>query len=286
MQQRIRGERSHRSSNESPASLTLARNFRVPPPEMERAAVISTCIAVMFTMILMHRTWARRRWWPLQDVARISRPSGYFSRLASTQADGFKWSETLNLPKSTFPARPTSEQLQQYRKRCADDLYAWQKAYRPQTIQSASGDTLNNEFVLHDGPPYANGPVHAGHALNKILKDLILRWELSNGKRVRYQPGWDCHGLPIELKALQSKQLDTPQSQTPKDAPKQEAAAATGLGMTASQIREVARELASETIEKQKTSFRGWGVMGEWDKPYKTMDLEFELGQLQVSTLR
>lgn len=193
-----------------------------------------------------------------------------------------KWSETLNLPKSSFPARPSPAQLEIYRQRCADDLYAWQRANRQPTRKDDEGKDVNNDFILHDGPPYANGAVHVGHALNKILKDLILRWQLSTGKRVQYRPGWDCHGLPIELKALQAHRTKTEQSQALKDAPKQEEAVAAGIGMSASEIRNVARELASQTIQTQKESFRGWGVIGEWDQPYKTMDPEFELGQLGV----
>lgn len=182
------------------------------------------------------------------------------------------WSETLALPKSTFPARATKESLLKYRRQCADDLYAWQKEARKG----------REEFVLHDGPPYANGAVHTGHALNKILKDLILRWELAKGKKVSYRPGWDCHGLPIELKALQQARTQQAQAYSLEDAPKQEAAAVLGNGMSPAEIRTVARQLASETIELQKESFRSWGVMGEWVTPYKTMDQDFEIRQLGV----
>jgi isoleucyl-tRNA synthetase len=149
-------------------------------------------------------------------------------------------------------------------------------------VQVAQGKEISNEWNLHDGPPYANGAVHIGHALNKVLKDVIIRWHLAKGKRVQYTPGWDCHGLPIELKALPAQRTREEQASPLEDAPKQEAAAASGAGMSASDIRRVARTLASETIEKQMASFREWGVMGEWDKPYKTMDSEFEISQLEV----
>jgi isoleucyl-tRNA synthetase len=209
-------------------------------------------------------------------------PSRILRAAAQTPA-AFKWSETLALPKSTFPARPTPSQLEQYRQRCADDLYSWQRANRPQVIQTASRAQVNNDFILHDGPPYANGAVHVGHALNKVLKDLVLRSQLAKGKRVYYRPGWDCHGLPIELKALQAQRTKTPQSEALKDAPKQgETATTMGREMDAMQVRQIARELASTTIENQKASFKEWGVMGEWDAPYKTMDLEFEVKQLEV----
>jgi isoleucyl-tRNA synthetase len=176
----------------------------------------------------------------------------------------FKWSTTLNLPKSSFPARASAAELQKYRQRCADELYAWQGHAR----QGQGHDV--KEFVLHDGPPYANGSVHVGHALNKILKDLILRWELARGKRVRYRPGWDCHGLPIELKALQQR-VEDGVGKVGKAA-----------GLSVQEIRRRARRLAEKTIEEQEASFRDWGVMGEWDSPYKTLDVEFEVRQLEV----
>lgn len=203
-------------------------------------------------------------------------------RAATHNASTVKWSETLALPRSAFPARPSAVQLEQYRRRCADDLYKWQTIHRPQIIRDSLGKETDNDFVLHDGPPYANGAVHIGHALNKILKDLVTRWNLTKGKRVQYRPGWDCHGLPIELKALQAKWTKEEQASSLKDAPKQEAAVAAGAGMSASDIRRIARALAIDTIEKQMASFREWGVMGEWEQPYKTMDLEFEISQLEV----
>ncbi|EME49932.1 hypothetical protein DOTSEDRAFT_50096 [Dothistroma septosporum NZE10] len=197
------------------------------------------------------------------------------------------WSDTLSLPKSKFPARPSVEQIETARQRCADDLYTWQRADRPRTIVCERGGTreeVDNEFVLHDGPPYANGAVHVGHALNKVLKDLMLRTELGRGKRVQYRPGWDCHGLPIELKALQQPKAPDQKAKAPKDSPSQEAkaAAAASSKMTATEIRTAARKLASETIEMQKKSFCEWGVMGEWDAPYMTMDRDFEMRQLGV----
>ena len=203
-------------------------------------------------------------------------------RAVARNTTSVKWSETLALPKSAFPARPTASQIEKYKQRCADDLYTWQRVNRPPTIRDETGREANNEFVLHDGPPYANGAVHVGHALNKILKDLIVRWNLATGKRVHYRPGWDCHGLPIELKALQAQRTRVEQATALRDVPKQEVAAATGAGLSAQDIRKAAHELASQTIEAQRSSFRQWGVMGEWEKPYKTMDPDFEIGQLGV----
>ena len=164
------------------------------------------------------------------------------------------WSSTLRLPKSSFPARASPTELSTYLHRCSDDLYVWQR-----TARAAS-----QPFVLHDGPPYANGELHVGHALNKILKDIINRTKLAQGYRVDYIPGWDCHGLPIELKALEK----TGWKQEEKND-----------GWT---VREAARAFASSTVKKQMKGFKSWGVMGDWQSHWKTMDKEFELRQLSV----
>jgi len=195
----------------------------------------------------------------------------------ATAAGPNKWSQTLRLPKSTFPARPAVADLTKYRIASSDALYAWQKENRPAT----SPDGKPNTFVLHDGPPYANGSVHVGHALNKITKDVILRWEMSQGKQVNYRPGWDCHGLPIELKALQARQENGSVSGL-QDSPEKENQVATGTGLSPLKIRQAARELAEKTIEEQKEAFRSWAVMGDWENAYKTMDREFEIRQLEV----
>ncbi|GBP67419.1 Isoleucine--tRNA ligase, mitochondrial [Eumeta japonica] len=122
------------------------------------------------------------------------------------------------------------------------DLYNWQRDH-------ATGP----EFVLHDGPPYANGNLHMGHAVNKIIKDVCNRFKVLEGNKVHYIPGWDCHGLPIELKALQNikskAEISNPFT-----------------------IREIARNFATETVKIQKATFESWGVMADWDKSYLTMN--------------
>ncbi|KAI9832621.1 MAG: isoleucine-tRNA ligase [Phylliscum demangeonii] len=128
----------------------------------------------------------------------------------------------------------------------------------------------SKSFVLHDGPPYANGSVHIGHALNKILKDVICRVQLGQGKRVHYVPGWDCHGLPIELKALQQGAAGSGAWNEPGGAP------------DAVSIRRAARQLADQAVEEQMQSFRQWGVMADWEAAWKTMDQSFVLKQLAV----
>lgn len=167
------------------------------------------------------------------------------------------WKRTLHLPKAIFPARPKVSDRPTYLKRCTDDLYKWQKDRH-----------ANSTFTLHDGPPYANGDLHIGHALNKILKDIICRVHLREG-RVDWVPGWDCHGLPIELRALQERERK-PNISVEK--------------MDPVDIRSAARRLASKTVEKQKQAFREWAIMADWDNAWTTMDKKFEIDQLHVFT--
>ncbi|KAB5578446.1 tRNA synthetases class I-domain-containing protein [Coniochaeta sp. 2T2.1] len=163
------------------------------------------------------------------------------------------WASTVKLPKSDFPIRPNLELVDRYIKRSADDFYKWQEDNRPK----------GKEFRLQDGPPYANGSLHAGHALNKVLKDIINRVKVQQGRRVSYNPGWDCHGLPIEHKAL-------------------EALGDKGKTMTPVEIRKRARELAETTIDMQMKGFRSYGVMADWNGRYSTMDKDYELRQLRL----
>ena len=169
------------------------------------------------------------------------------------------WSSTLQLPKSAFPARALAADRSKYLQRCTDDLYAWQRK-RP-------GE--RKRFTLHDGPPYANGSLHIGHALNKILKDITCRFQLSQGKTVDYVPGWDCHGLPIELKALEKqKELSTIDSENQQ--------------LNAVETRKAAQQLALSAVENQKRSFREWGIMADWDNAWMTLHKDFEINQLHV----
>ncbi|KAJ3529907.1 hypothetical protein NM208_g9549 [Fusarium decemcellulare] len=161
------------------------------------------------------------------------------------------WKSTLRLPRSSFPARPNPKLLQQHLRQCTDDLYAWQTQHRSE----------EKPFVLHDGPPYANGSLHVGHALNKVLKDMIVRAKVQQGRRVVYRPGWDCHGLPIEMKALGSSATK---------------------GLTPVQIRDTARRLASKTVKEQMKGFQALAVMSDWERRWTTMDSGFEIRQLRV----
>lgn len=178
--------------------------------------------------------------------------------LGSVRTVPKSWDRTVLLPKSLFPPRPLIADRPKYLERCTVGLYAWQRKNR-------TGDT----FTLHDGPPYANGPLHVGHALNKILKDISCRVKLLQGYRINYVPGWDCHGLPIELKAIEQNEslvLSIDSHRTSK----------------AIHVRSSARKLASDAVEEQKKSFQQWGIMADWDYAWKSMDKDFELRQLKV----
>ncbi|KAK9366662.1 tRNA synthetases class I-domain-containing protein [Lipomyces kononenkoae] len=165
------------------------------------------------------------------------------------------YSDTVILPSTEFPDRTASAKVQeQFLSVISDQVYHWQEQNLPE-------DSL---FILHDGPPYANADVHIGHAVNRIIKDMILRYQVMQGRRVSFIPGWDCHGLPIELKVLENLEASKARQLTPVE------------------IRKLARQHAENTITKQMISFREWGTMGEWHNPYKTMNPEYEIRQLEV----
>ncbi|TBR12909.1 MAG: isoleucine--tRNA ligase, partial [Lysobacter sp.] len=122
--------------------------------------------------------------------------------------------------------------------------------------------TRARSFVLHDGPPYANGTIHIGHAVNKVLKDIVVKSKLLSGYDAPYVPGWDCHGLPIEL-AVEKKHGKV------------------GDRLDAAQFRQKCREYAAEQIDLQRRDFKRLGILGDWENPYRTMDFRFEADMLR-----
>ncbi len=160
------------------------------------------------------------------------------------------YKDTLLLPRTDFPMRGNLPQKEpeRYRKWQEDDIYSYMKSRREGC----------ESFTLHDGPPYANGDIHIGHALNKILKDIIVKYHYFQGRSVRFTPGWDCHGLPIEQKVEEKIGKDKKES------------------MPIAEFRALCREHASKYIEIQKEGFRSLGVVGDWENPYVTMDFAFE----------
>ncbi len=159
------------------------------------------------------------------------------------------YKNTLNLPETGFPMRGDLA------KREPDMLKRWYKEGLYQAIRKAK--TGKKTFILHDGPPYANGSIHIGHSVNKILKDIIIKSKGMAGFDSPYIPGWDCHGLPIEHKVEQV--IGKP-----------------GDKVTPAEFRAACREYAKEQIEGQKEDFIRLGVLGEWDHPYLTMDFKTE----------
>ncbi|SJN53853.1 Isoleucine--tRNA ligase [Vibrio ruber DSM 16370] len=160
-----------------------------------------------------------------------------------------EYKDTLNLPETGFPMRGNLAQRE------PDMLKRWYQEDLYGAIRKAKKG--KKSFVLHDGPPYANGDIHIGHALNKILKDIIVKSKTLSGFDSPYIPGWDCHGLPIEL--MVEKKFGKP-----------------GQKLTAAEFREKCREYAAGQVEGQKESFKRLGILGEWDKPYLTMDFATE----------
>ena len=160
---------------------------------------------------------------------------------------------TLNLPKTSFKMKANLAQKEPMTVR------DWNKG----KIYEKSLREGNEFFILHDGPPYANGDIHIGHALNKVLKDIILKYKRLRGYNSPYIPGWDTHGLPIEWKIM-------------------EELGEKAKNMTPIQIRQECKKYALKWIEKQKEEFVRLGILGNWDNPYITLKPEYEAEQLKV----
>ena len=156
---------------------------------------------------------------------------------------------TLNLPKTKFKMKANLSQKE------PAQLKVWEKEGMYQKVMEATAG--RPEYVLHDGPPYANGNIHIGHALNKVLKDIILKSKRMSGFHCSYIPGWDCHGLPIELNV--DKELGDKKKKI------------STLG-----FRGACRKYAQKWIKKQKQDFKRLGVLGDWDNPYLTIHHEYE----------
>lgn len=141
-----------------------------------------------------------------------------------------------------------------------------------QIYETVSQNNPKEPFILHDGPPYANGALHMGHALNKILKDIINKYKLLQGYKVRYVPGWDCHGLPIELKVLQNIQE--------KDA--YGSVLDLRANLTPIKLRKKAAKFAQKAIDEQRNGFKRYGIWGDWENPYLTLNPAYEAAQIGV----
>src|SRR3989339_81216 len=163
-----------------------------------------------------------------------------------------EYKQTLNLPQTDFPIRANLQNVE------AEFTAFWAKEDIYHKIQEQRSKIQDQKtYILHDGPPYPNGDIHLGHALNKILKDIIVKYKSMSGFFAPYVPGWDCHGLPIEtqlIKSIGDKRLE----------------------MDITEFREKCKEYALNYVDLQRTEFKRLGIFGEWDKPYLTINHSYE----------
>ena len=171
-------------------------------------------------------------------------------------SDKPNYKHTMNLPQTSFKMKASLPQREPER------LKKWEEMDLYAKVLEANKD--HEPFILHDGPPYANGPIHIGHAFNKVLKDIIVKYKTMRGYYAPYVPGWDCHGLPIENKVEDQlgpekmKKVDTPT------------------------FRKICREYATKQLDGQREGFKRLGVCGEWDNPYLTYLPEYEAGNIEI----
>ncbi|MEM6315699.1 MAG: class I tRNA ligase family protein, partial [Planctomycetota bacterium] len=170
-------------------------------------------------------------------------------------SDTKNYKDTLNLPSTEFPMKAALVTREPER------LASWQERGLYDALMEARDDA--DLFVLHDGPPFANGDIHLGHVVNKVLKDVVLRYKSMAGFKTPYVPGWDCHGLPIEHKIQQ------------KLGPKLRE-------MSKPDVRKLCEEHAQKFIDIQCQQFQRLGILGDWDNPYRTMAPEYEASTLEV----
>ena len=159
------------------------------------------------------------------------------------------YKKTLNLPNTKFPMRGDLA------KREPAMLASWEQVEIYKLIRKNSAG--RPKFILHDGPPYANGKLHIGHAVNKVLKDIIIKSKTLSGFDAPYVPGWDCHGLPIEQKV-------------------EEKVGKVGVKVDAKVFRRLCREFAESQVDIQREDFKRMGVLGDWENPYLTMNYQTE----------
>jgi len=166
---------------------------------------------------------------------------------------GYK--ESINLPDSDFPMRANLSERENDFQKFWEENNIYEKA-----IEQREG---NENFILHDGPPYANGDIHIGHALNKILKDIVTRYKTMKGYYSPYVPGWDTHGLPIEHKVTKEMGDEA------KD-------------LSVKELRKKCEDYALKYVDRQKDQFKRLGVWGEWENPYITLNKDYEVKQIEV----
>src|SRR5580704_15213827 len=160
-----------------------------------------------------------------------------------------EYKDTLNLPKTDFPMKANLASRE------PDILKKWEELHLYKKMRKHNAK--NPRFIFHDGPPYANGQIHVGHVVNKVLKDIVTKSKTFSGFDAAFVPGWDCHGLPIELNV--EKKIGKP-----------------GHKVTVAEFRSACRKYAMEQVEIQKEGFKRLGVIADWENPYLTMDFTYE----------
>ena len=165
------------------------------------------------------------------------------------------YNSTINLPKTEFPMRAGLP------KREPDMLAAWENDNLYEKIVEKNEG--RPQFILHDGPPFSNGSIHMGTAMNKCLKDFIVRYKNMAGFSAPYTPGWDNHGMPIESAIIKQNKLDRKHMSIPE-------------------FRNACTKFAENFVDVQRNQFKRLGVIGDWEKPYLTMDPKFEAEEVKI----
>ncbi len=166
-----------------------------------------------------------------------------------------QYAQTVNLPRTTFPMRANLPRQE------PEMLRWWQSLDLYRCAQERTRD--GERFILHDGPPFSNGNIHLGHALNKVLKDIVVKFRSMQGYDAPFVPGWDTHGLPTEIMAI--RQLARSHHSIPTE-----------------ELRRRCAEIARKYVEEQREQFERLGIRGDWSRPYLTMRKEYEAGVLEV----
>ncbi|MBQ9992600.1 MAG: class I tRNA ligase family protein, partial [Firmicutes bacterium] len=164
-----------------------------------------------------------------------------------------EYGKTLNLPNTDFPMRGNLPQKE------PETLKKWQEMDIYKLVGEKNAG--KPKFILHDGPPYANGEIHLGHALNKVLKDIIIKYKTMTGYDSPYVPGWDTHGLPIEQKTIKDLGINR-------------------HSVSKVEFRNRCRDYALKYVDIQREGFKRLGVIGDWEKPYLTLQPKFEAAQI------
>lgn len=228
----------------------------------------TTCFRLSSSNTVAHSTATKET-----KTKKVSEGASVKTKKKASKSPPSKYQHTIFLPKTEFPFRVKN--VLQHELSLQKES-SWLSVYHTQRSQ----EHRSREFVLHDGPPYANGDPHIGHALNKIMKDITGRQKMLEGYKLHYVPGWDCHGLPIELKALQQQQTVTAGSGTSGVPPPE--VESPWQPTSPLEIRQLARQFAERCVGRQEAVFKRWGVLGDWASPYLTHHPRYVAQELRI----